>query len=254
MPSTYSISYLVPLDSSTVMTPSLPTFSITSASKSPISLSLAVIVPTWAICSLSLTSVEAFFNCSTMAAAAFWIPLFSPCDSAPAAIFLKPPEMMAWANKVEVVVPSPQASLVLLAASLTSCTPMFSNGSGSSISLAIVTPSSITDGAPHFLSSATQCPLGPNVTLTASARASLPFFRECLTSSPKIICFAIFLPPYFPGLFGLLRQNIALAENHHFFIIDFDFRAPVLGVNDLVANLEVHGNPLAVIGPFTRTY
>src|SRR4030042_243360 len=169
-------------------------------------------------------------------------------------MFLKPPLIMAWARMVDVVVPSPQASFVLLAASLTIWTPMFSKGSASSMSLAMVTPSSMTEGAPQFLSSATQWPLGPRVTLTASARASMPFFRACLTSSPKIICFAIFLPPYFPGLFGLLRQNIALAENHHFFIIDFDFRAPVLGVNDLVANLEVHGNPFAFICHFARPY
>ena len=80
------------------------------------------------------------------------MPLFSAIDSAPAAMFLKPWVMIACAKTVEVVVPSPQASLVLLAASLTSCAPMFSNASGSSMSLAMVTPSSMTEGAPHFLS------------------------------------------------------------------------------------------------------
>ena len=54
-----------------------------------------------------------------------------------------------------VVVPSPATSLVLLAASLTSWAPMFSNLSSSSISLATETPSCNTTGAPHFLSIAT---------------------------------------------------------------------------------------------------
>ena len=174
------------------MTPSLPTFSMTSAIKSPITLSLAVMVATWAICSLPLTSVDDFFSSSMTVSTALEMPLFKAIDSAPAAMFLKPWVMMACARTVEVVVPSPQASLVLLAASLTSCAPMFSKGSGNSISLAMVTPSSITDGAPHFLSKATQCPFGPNVTLTASARVSTPFFKECRTSSPNIICLAIF--------------------------------------------------------------
>src|SRR3989304_5987927 len=51
MPSTYSVSVWIPLDSSTVMTPSLPTFSITSAMSSPISGSLlAEMAATCAIC------------------------------------------------------------------------------------------------------------------------------------------------------------------------------------------------------------
>ena len=46
-------------DSSTVMTPSLPTLSIASAMSSPISSSLlAEIEATWAICSLDSTSLE----------------------------------------------------------------------------------------------------------------------------------------------------------------------------------------------------
>ena len=50
MPSTVSSVVSRPLASSTVMTPSLPTFSIASAIRSPISLSLfAEMVPTWAI-------------------------------------------------------------------------------------------------------------------------------------------------------------------------------------------------------------
>src|ERR671910_288440 len=57
IPSVYSVSKSSPLDSSTVMTPSLPTFSITSAMRLPISASAAEIAATWAISSLPLTGV-----------------------------------------------------------------------------------------------------------------------------------------------------------------------------------------------------
>jgi hypothetical protein len=55
MPSTYSVSKAIVFDSSTVMTPSLPTLSITSAIRSPISGSAALMVATWAISSRPLT-------------------------------------------------------------------------------------------------------------------------------------------------------------------------------------------------------
>jgi hypothetical protein len=47
-------------------------------------------------------------------------------------------------------------------------------GVSSSTSLAMVTPSLVMVGAPHFLSMTTLRPLGPSVTLTALARASTP--------------------------------------------------------------------------------
>ena len=46
---------------------------------------------------------------------------------------------------------------------------MFSNGSSSSMSRAIVTPSLVTDGPPNALDSTTCRPRGPSVTLTVSA-------------------------------------------------------------------------------------
>src|SRR5512134_2678399 len=81
-------------------------------------------------------------------------------------------------------------SLVLVAASLSNCAPMFWKGSCSSISFATVTPSWVTVGAPHFLSRATLRPLGPRVVLTASARASTPRFRETRASSRNCNCLA----------------------------------------------------------------
>jgi hypothetical protein len=57
------------------MTPSLPTLSIASAMISPISLSpLAEIVPTWAISSRSLTFLDCFLQLSTTASTALSMP------------------------------------------------------------------------------------------------------------------------------------------------------------------------------------
>ena len=189
MPSTYSISYLSPLDSSTVMTPSLPTFSMTSAMSSPISVSWAEREATWAICSLPDTGVETFWISSRTAATAISMPRLMAIGLAPAVTFLKPSCTMAWAKTVAVVVPSPATSLVLVAASLRSWAPMFSSCSSSSISLAMVTPSLLTCGGPNFLSRMTLRPLGPRVTLTVSAKASTPRMMERRASSACAICF-----------------------------------------------------------------
>ena len=102
------------------------------------------------------------------------MPRFNPIGLAPAATFLRPSRTIAWASTVAVVVPSPATSLVAVATSRTSCAPWFSNGSSTSISRAIVTPSFVIVGAPYFLSSTTYRPFGPSVTLTASARMFTP--------------------------------------------------------------------------------
>ena len=101
---------------------------------------------------------------------------------------------MARASTVAVVVPSPATSLVLVATSLASWAPMFSNGSSSSISLAIVTPSLVMVGAPHFLSSTTLRPFGPSVTDTASASLSTPASRARRASSSNFSTFAVMTP------------------------------------------------------------
>ena len=72
------------------------------------------------------------------------------------------------------VVPSPATSFVFEATSLTICAPMFSNGSGSSISLATVTPSLVIWGEPNFLSRITLRPDGPSVLVTAFESFSTP--------------------------------------------------------------------------------
>ena len=121
------------------------------------------------------------------------MPRLMTIGLAPAATFLRPSRTMAWASSVAVVVPSPATSLVLVATSLTSCAPMFSKGSSSSMSLAMVTPSLVMRGAPNFLSSTTFRPLGPKVILTVSASALMPFSSARRASSPYLICFAIFV-------------------------------------------------------------
>ena len=63
-------------------------------------------------------------------------------------------------------------------------------GSSSSISLATVTPSWVTVGAPNFLSRATLRPFGPSVVLTALARMSTPSLRDCRACSLNSISLA----------------------------------------------------------------
>src|ERR1700681_3364531 len=98
---------------------------------------------------------------------------------------------MAWARTVAVVVPSPATSDVLLATSRTIWAPMFSSGSGSSISFATVTPSLVIVGEPNFLSRMTLRPLGPRVTFTALARVLTPRRMPCRERSPYTMSFAM---------------------------------------------------------------
>jgi hypothetical protein len=95
---------------------------------------------------------------------------------------------------VAVVVPSPVRSLVFVATSRTSIAPMFSNGSESSISRAMLTPSLVIVGAPVRRSRTTLRPFGPSVTLTASASASTPDCSRRRASSLKWRIFPIVSP------------------------------------------------------------
>src|ERR1035437_1044109 len=97
---------------------------------------------------------------------------------------------MPSASTVAVVVPSPALSEVLEATSLTICAPMFSYGSGSSTSLATVTPSLVTVGEPNFLSSTTLRPLGPSVAVTARDSLETPRRIAWRAASSNNSCFA----------------------------------------------------------------
>ena len=170
-----------------VITPSAETFSIASAISLPITSSPEETVPTRAISSVPLTFWEPALMEATAASTALAIPFFITMGFAPAARFFRPSPMMDCASRVAVVVPSPATSLVLVETSFTSCAPMFSKGSSSSISLAMVTPSLVMRGAPYFLSSTTLRPLGPRVTFTVSASWLTPVSRALRASSPRLI-------------------------------------------------------------------
>src|SRR6267143_1224825 len=120
MPSTTSSSVSSDLASSTVMTPSLPTFFMASASNLPISASpLDEIVPIWAISSFEVTFLEFLTRSATTASTARSIPRLRSIGFMPAATDLAPSLMMAAASTVAVVVPSPAASADLEATSRT---------------------------------------------------------------------------------------------------------------------------------------
>ena len=113
-------------DSSTVMTPSLPTLSMASAMISPTVVSAAEMDAVEAICSLVSTSLAMPSSWALMASTAASMPFFRPIGLAPAATLRRPSRTSAWARTVAVVVPSPATSSVFLATSLTSSAPIFS--------------------------------------------------------------------------------------------------------------------------------
>src|SRR5258708_4669112 len=110
MPSTTSSVVSMVRDSSTVMTPSLPTFFMASAMILPTCLSvLALMVPTCAIMS-PFTSRESFLISSTATSTALSMPRLSAIGLAPAATVRTPSRKIAWASTVAVLVPSPAPS------------------------------------------------------------------------------------------------------------------------------------------------
>src|ERR1700683_1066611 len=269
MPSTTSSSVSSDLASSTVMTPSLPTFFMASARNLPISASpLDEIVPTWAISSFEVTFLEFLTRSATTASTARSIPRFRSIGFMPAATDLAPSFTIAAASTVAVVVPSPAASADLEATSRTIWAPMFSNLSSSSISLATVTPSLVMRGAPNDLSSTTLRPLGPSVTLTALARISTPRSMRSRASTPNLTSLAdicCFLEIELEGKGrsgGLLlaggevgedAHDVALLHDQEIFAVDLDLGARPLAEQDAVADLDVDRDQLAGLVAATRT-
>src|SRR6266851_4293059 len=140
---------------------------------------------------------------------------------------------MDSASTVAVVVPSPAISEVFDATSRTSCAPIFSYGSSSSISFATVTPSFVIVGLPNFLSRITLRPLGPSVALTARDSFSMPRSNACRAFSSNCNCLAAI--SYF-----LLRltddaEDVVLAHDQVRLIVDLDFSAAVFRDQHLVA-------------------
>src|SRR6266446_3634237 len=257
MPSTTSSSFSRPEPSSTVITPSLPTFAIASAIVLPmLSSAFAEIVPTCAIAFGSLQGLESFFSSSVAKMTAWSMPRFKSIGFAPAATDFRPSRKIAWARTVAVVVPSPATSEVLLATSLTICAPMFSNLFSSSISLATVTPSLVMVGAPHDFSMMTLRPLGPSVTLTASASVLTPWrIASRARTSNRISLAAIWSTSYSDLKVKVESRKLLFddAEDvflaHHQVLLAFhlDLGAGVLREEDAVAGLDVERADLAVL-------
>src|SRR5215210_1780383 len=253
MPSVYSFSRPRLWPSSTVMTPSLPTLSITSAMISPTSGSAAEMAATAAICSRVSTGRAFFLISATTASTACSMPRLMTIGFAPAVTTRRPSATSAWPRTTAVVVPSPATSSVLVATSFRSCAPMFSNGSSSSMSRAIVTPSLVIVGLPNFLSRTTFRPFGPIVTFTASARRSMPFLSDRRAVSSKYSCLAKVLPPGVSSgiawrreLFADDREDVLLADDQEILVIELELGARVLPVEDLLPDLDVHRGPLAL--------
>src|SRR2546425_3077468 len=264
MPSTTSSTVSADFGSSTVMTPSLPTFSIASAIRLPIILSLfEAIVATWAISFLSLVDFESFFSSVTTPSTAFSMPRCSAIGLAPAVTFFKPALKIAWASTVAVVVPSPATSDVFAATSFNIWAPIFSKPSFSSISLATATPSLVMVGLPYFLSMTTLRPLGPKVALTAAAMMLTPRSRAARPSSLNRTCFGILVLLLdrareltgHRGPVGLAvrarllddREHVLFLHDQVLLLVHLDLGARVLAEEDAVVGLHVQRDFLAVL-------
>src|SRR4051794_10136534 len=150
---------------------------------------------------------------------------------------------------------------------------MFSHGSSSSTSLAIVTPSFVIVGAPHFLSMTTLRPRGPSVTFTALARASTPRSRARRAESSNSRVLAIRKVPYLYDVRPEQRarsrpfgaevssqgaerrassalddgEDVAGGEDEELLAAVLDLGAAVLAVEDRVADLDVERDPLLAL-------
>src|SRR5215813_13250113 len=242
MPSTTSSSVSSDFASSTVMTPSLPTFFIASARNLPISVSpLAEMVPTWAISSFEVTFFELVLRCSTTDSTARSMPRLRSIGFMPAATDLAPSLTIVAASTVAVVVPSPATSDAFEATSRTICAPMFSNLSSSSISFATVTPSLVMRGAPNDLSRTTS--------RSILSRAS----TENLTSFAAILLLRSIRSGDWIGSGGLLLRrgflehahDVGLLHDQELLAVDLDLGARPLAEQDAVADLEVDRDELA---------
>src|SRR5512140_1267221 len=251
MPSTRSSSFSRPLPSSTVMTPSLPTLCIASEMVLGISGSaLAELAPTWAISLEVVHGLLIFFSSSTAVVTALSMPRLRSIGFMPAATYFMPSVTIDWASTVAVVVPSPATSEVLEATSFTSCAPMFSNLSFSSISLAPETPSLVTVGAANERSSTTLRPFGPRVTLTASPTMFTPAIMRTRAASLNLTSLAamcVFLSSRQGPRSVHDGHDVFLAHHEELVAVDLDGGARVLAEEHLVADLEVDRGELAVL-------
>ncbi len=106
------------------------------------------ILATWAISLFESISLLIANNLSEINLLAFSIPERIKTGLTPLSTASKPFFIIELANTIAVVVPSPALSLVFEATSINNLAPIFALASSSSISLAIVTPSFVINGAP----------------------------------------------------------------------------------------------------------
>src|ERR1700722_16576313 len=261
MPSATASSVSRLFASSTVITPSLPTFFIASAIILPTALSpFAEIVPTWAISSEVWTFFARRSMSLTTAAAATSMPRLRSIGFIPAATSLRPSFMIEAVSTVAVGVPSPALSLVFEATSRTIRAPIFSTLSSSSTSLATVTPSLVMRGAPYDLSSTTLRPFGPSVTLTALLRISTPRSIRSRASEEKRTSLAdMMFNPWFEmrvqGASGRLflrgtctldhAHDVGLFHYQEILSVDLDLGAGPFAEQHPVARFDVKRNDLA---------
>ena len=176
-------------------TPSLPTLSIAVAINLPTSGSLLADIV--AICSNwsseVMSSDKPDWRDSTTDFTALSIPLFISTAFSPLSKDLRPNLTISLAKSVDVVVPSPALSAVLIAACFTNWTPVSSIGSLKSMFLATVTPSLVDLTTSPGFEITTFLPLGPKVQTTESAKVSIPLTNLSLPSFPNSIIFAISL-------------------------------------------------------------
>src|SRR5258706_5360989 len=159
------------------------------------------------------------------------MPRFRSIGFMPAATCFIPSCTIDCASTVAVVVPSPATSAVFDATCFTTCAPMFSRRSFSSISFATETPSFVMVGAPKLRSISTLRPLGPSVTFTASASTFTPLTIRLRALSWNLTSFALMLllrgkvVERLSGGFAR-RGGVGFQHTHHvFFAHDEQFLA-----------------------------
>src|SRR5579883_1384274 len=249
MPSTVSTVVSIPLDSSTVMTPSLPTFSMASAMSLPISGSWAEMLATWAMASLVSTGLAILRSSSTAASTALSIPRLSAMGLAPAATFLRPSRTMAWASTVAGHVVGLGGDLAdeLRPGVLKGVRQLDLLGDGHAVMgdggravflLEHDVPSLRAEGDPHHVGQPVHAALeGPPRLLVVQEqlghRGSL---RAVLGLGLRLL---------------LLRdhdgQDVALPQDQVLLVVPLVLGAGVLGEDDPVAHLHVHGDALALL-------
>src|SRR5690606_18195636 len=128
--------------------------------------------------------------------------------------------------------------------------------SSSSISLATLTPSFVTVGAPHFLSSTTLRPFGPSVAFTALLSFVTPASTPRRASSPNSSCFAMLQHPSYVGWEPELLddgQHVVFAHDEVFDAVDLHFRAGILAHQNAIARLQLQRRALAVFIHLARS-